>query len=132
LTAKGWEFFEASEPAWDKMGSVIFIYNKNYITMTAESFLTFFYSKFSDNKRVKIEVHKKEKYTEYVNTIKGYGCKMISSRVENGRIVKVYRGATTTFEIQTESSENIYNEETAGWSFFIASNDDYDLIRGDE
>ncbi len=100
--------------------------------MTAESFLTFFYSKFSDNKRVKIEVHKKEKYTEYVNTIKGYGCKMISSRVENGRIVKVYRGATTTFEIQTESSENIYNEETAGWSFFIASNDDYDLIRGDE
>jgi len=132
LTAKGWEFLEATEPTWDKMGYATFTYNKDNMSSRAESFLTFYYNEYSDRTRINIQVHKKEKYTEYVNSIKGYGCKMISSKVENGGIIKVYRGATTTFEIRSSSSENFFNEKTAIWTFFIVSNDDYDLNWGDE
>jgi len=57
---------------------------------------------------------------------------MISSKVENGDIIKVYRGATTTFEIRSSTSENLFYEKTAIWTFFIVSNDDYDLNWGDE
>jgi hypothetical protein len=55
---------------------------------------------------------------------------MISSTVENGNLVKVYRGATTTFKITSSTSENSFNVESANWQIFVLSNDDYDLNWG--
>ncbi|MCB9823340.1 hypothetical protein H6802_00025 [Candidatus Nomurabacteria bacterium] len=132
LTAKGWEFKDAEEPTYDKLGKATFTYNKSDMSDIAESFLTFFYSNYSDKTRISIQVNKKAKYNEYINAIKSFGCKLIKSKVENGNIVKVYRGATTTFEVTSSTSSNFYNEETAIWHLFIATNEDYDLNWGEE
>ncbi len=130
LTAKGWEFLDAEEPKNDKLGKATFTYNKSDMSSRAESFLTFLYSNYSDKTRISIQVNKKEKYNEYLAAIKAYGCKLLNSKVEDGSIVKIYRGATTTFEISASTSTNFYNEETAIWHIFIVSNDDYDLNWG--
>lgn len=132
LTAKGWEFLDAEEPTYDRLGKATFTYNKSEMSSRAESFLTFFYASYSNKTRINIQVNKKIKYNEYINSIKGYGCKLINSKVEDGRIVKIYRGATTTFEVTSSTSSNFYNEETAVWQIFIVSNDDYDLNWGEE
>lgn len=132
LTAKGWEFLEAEEPTDVKLGNATFTYNKSDMSSRAESFLTFFYKRYSDKTRISIQVNKKIKYNEYINSIKSYGCKLINSKVEEGKIVKIYRGSTTTFEIKSSTSSNFYNEETAVWKIFIVSNEDYDLNWGEE
>lgn len=132
LTAKGWEFREAEEPTNDKLGNATFTYNKSDMSDLAESFLIYYYSSYSDKTRISIQVNKKLKYNEYINSIKGYGCKLINSEIKDGRIVKVYRGATTTFRVSSSTSSNFYNEETAVWFIFIASNEDYDLNWGEE
>jgi beta-lactam-binding protein with PASTA domain len=132
LTAKGWEFKKADEPTDETLGKVSFTYNKSNTSDLAESFLTYFYSNYSDKTRIDIQINKKAKYTEYINSIKSYGCKLIKSKVENGRIVKIYRGATTTFEVTSSTSSNFYNEDSAVWFIFIVSNEDYDLNWGDE
>jgi hypothetical protein len=126
LTAKGWEFNDAEEPTYDKLGNATFTYNK------AESFLQFYFSSYSDITRISIQVNKKAKYNEYINAIKSYGCKLIDSKIEDGGIVKIYRGATTTFRVLSNTSSNFFNEETAFWHIFIASNEDYDLNWGEE
>ena len=41
LTAKGWEFKDAEEPTYDKLGKATFTYNKSDMSDIAESFLTF-------------------------------------------------------------------------------------------
>ncbi|MDY0278136.1 MAG: hypothetical protein RBQ97_08625 [Acholeplasma sp.] len=132
LSLKGWEFLEASEPVNNNLGSATFTYNKDNMSSVAESFLTFYYDKYNLTARVKVQINKISKYNEYLNTIRGYGCKMLSSEVKNGRIIKVYRGATMTFVIRSGTSENFFNEETAIWTIFIVSNDDYDMNFGDE
>jgi hypothetical protein len=132
LTAKGWEFKEAEEPSIDKLGNATFTYNKSDISDGAESFLTFYYSDNSDVTRIWIQVNRKIKYNEYINSIKSYGCKLINSKIEDGKIIKVYRGATTTFRVTSSTGSNYYNEEKAIWIIFLVSNDDYDLNWGEE
>jgi hypothetical protein len=132
LTSKSWEFLDAYEPTDGNMGRATFTYNKSDSSDLAESFLTYFYSEYSSKTRIKIQVNTKIKYNEYINSIKNYGCRLIDSKIKDGRILKIYRGATTTFEVTSSTSSNIYNEETAIWSIFIASNEDYDLNWGDD
>lgn len=127
LTAKGWEFKKAVEPTDDKLGSATFTYNKSDMSDLAESFLIYYYSSYSDITRISIQINKKTKYNEYISAIKGYGCKLINSKVEDCSIVKIYRGATTTFEVTSSTSSNYYSEETAIWNVFIVSNADYDI-----
>ena len=132
LTSKGWEFLDAVEPTDGQLGKATFTYNKSESSDLAESFLTYLYSDYTGNTRINIQVNKKIKYNEYINTIKSYGCKLIDSKIEDGRIVKIYRGATTTFKVTSSTSSNIYNEESAIWFIFIVSNEDYDLNWGEE
>lgn len=127
LTAKGWEFLSAEEPTNTSFGSATFTYKKSNMSSLAESFLTLYFSNFTDRTRLSIQINKKSKYTEYMNSIKGYGCKLLSSNIEDGNIIKVYRGATTTFRIISSTSTNYFDEETATWSLHIISNDDFDL-----
>ncbi len=132
LTAKGWEFKNAEEATYEKLGNATFTYNKSDLSDLAESFLTFLYSSYSDRTRISIQISKKVKYNEYMNSIKGYGCKLVDSKIEDGRIVKIYRGATTTFRVSSSTSLNFYKEETAVWFILIVSNEDYDLHWGKE
>lgn len=126
LTSKGWEFLEAEEPTYDKLGSATFTYKKSNMSSMAESFLVYLYSNYIDLTRISIQVNKKMKYNEYINYIKSNGYKLINSKVEDGNIVKVYKGASITFKITASTSTNLYDEQAATWHIIIASNEDYD------
>lgn len=127
LSAKGWEFYSGESPTETSMGSATFTYDKDEMSSRAQSFLAFLYSDYSNRTRISIQVNKKLKYNEYINAIKAYGCKIISSKIEDGKIVKVYRGATTSFIIKSGTGTNFFNEDTAVWFLLILSNEDYDL-----
>jgi len=94
--------------------------------------LTYFYNNFSDKTRISIQVNSIIKYNGYINSIKNYGCKLINSKIEDGRIVKIYRGSTITFKVTSTKAQNIYDEETVVWNLFVVSNKDYDLNWSDE
>lgn len=128
LTSKGWEFLDAIEPTEGRLGQASFTYNKSESSDLAESFFTYFYSEFTGKTRILFQVNNKIKYNEYINTIKSYGCKLINSKIEDGNIIKIYRGATTTFEVTSDTSENIYHQQSANWFILIVSNEDYDLV----
>ena len=127
LTSKGWEFLDAEEPFDEKLGKASFSFNKSDSSDFSESFLTYLFSEISDFSRLSIQINNRIKYNEYLNTIKSYGCKLIDSKIENGEIIKIYRGATTTFQFTTAKGSNYYDVETAVWVLFIVSNDDFDL-----
>ena len=132
LTAKNWEFIKANEPEENKLGSATFTYNKDDMSNRAESFLTYLYSDNSTFTRISIQINQKSKYNEYINSIKAYGCKLILSKVEDGNIIKIYRGNTTTFRVTSSTSTNFFNESTAAWNLFIISNDDYEINLAEE
>jgi hypothetical protein len=130
LSSKDWVFLDAEAPSYEKLGQASFAYNKSDRSDNAESFLTYFYDIDSDISRIWIQVGKIAKYTEYINSIKAYGCKLIKSNVEDGNIVKIYRGATITFKITSSIGENYYNDDVSVWYILITSNEDYDSTWG--
>ncbi len=130
LTFKGWEYMEASEPTIDKRGVATFSYDKDNMSDKAQSFLTYIYDDDFGINVIILQIINREKYTEYLTAIKGYGCKMISSKVKNEDIIKIYRGATITFKVTTSITKNGFNQNSAFWMFHIYSNEDYDLSQG--
>lgn len=124
LTSKNWEFIEADEETEDSLGSIEFAFQKNVYNDSANSFFSYYFSEVYDIRRLSLQIHNKAKYTEYLNAIKGYGCKLINSSVEDGKIVQLYRGATTTFKITSSKSQNEYGVNSQIWRIDIRSNDD--------
>jgi len=127
LSPKGWTFVENDEPIGDFLGYGLFAFGMNQYSGNAQSFLYFFYNKSLNKIRVNIEFQSNKKYSEYLNAIKGYGCKLISSSVKKGRILKAYQGATTTFIVESSSVESsILGSASPHFSIFIFSNSDYE------
>lgn len=127
LTSKGWEFFEAEDETYENFGSASFSYNKSDISSGAESFLFYMYSSLHKKTRILLQINDRIKYNEYLNSIKAYGGKQINSTIEDGSIVKTYRGATTTFIVIASTGANFYGEKSATWVISILTNEDYDL-----
>jgi hypothetical protein len=125
LSNRNWDFVEAEDETDEKLGSITFAYEKSDMNENAQSFLIYYFSDVYDTRRVMIQINKKVKYTEFVNAIKSYGCKLIESNVVDGSIRQVYQGATTTFIIASITAKNVYNVDSAAWLFQIRSNDDY-------
>ncbi len=132
LTSKGWDFYEAEEETYDNFGSASFAYNKSDISSGAESFLIFMHSSQFEKTRIFLQVNNRLKYDEYLNSIKSYGCKQINSKIEDGRIIKIYRGATITFIVISSTSSNFYGEESATWGITVLTNEDYDLTYSED
>lgn len=130
LTLKNWEFLNASEEEFGKkMGEASFSYNKSNYSESAEAFLNYYYS-ILFNSRVGIQISKKAKYTEYLNGVKSFGCKLIKTEVLSNSITKVYQGATTTFIFIITTGENSTGNSMPLWRLSILLNDDYDGVYG--
>lgn len=122
LTAKGWGFSEAKEAGADNFGVTVYKYKKSDAIDNAESFLYFIHNEQSNITRISVHISKQSKYTEYFNAIKG-SCNLISSKVKEGATVEIYRNATTTFKIIS----NTAGPKVAKWILMIYSNDDFNL-----
>ncbi len=125
MVSKGWEFSGAEEESFESYGSVTFTYNKSPFSDIAESYLIYLYSDALNVKKLMLQVNSIDKYNEYLAAIKSGGNKLIDSRVHDGEIVKIYQGATTTFEIKSSVSSNRYGEDSAIWVLSVMNNVDY-------
>ncbi len=127
LVSKGWEFLEAEEEGFETFGSATFSFQKSSFSRSAESFLVYLYSNKLDIQRIFLQVNNVEKYNEYINAIKSNGNKLIDSKIEDGSIMKIYQGPTTTFKVESSVSSNNYGEDSAIWIIQILTNLDYDI-----
>ncbi|MBU3662403.1 MAG: hypothetical protein FGM41_04300 [Bacteroidetes bacterium] len=131
LSARNWDIYNIQEVEPKDYSTLTFSYNSKKAE-EVESYLTYYHSVYYINKRIEIQLHNKTKYNEYINSIKGYRCKLINSKVKQGEIIKVYRGATTTFIVRTIPPSAEEGQETVFWIIFIVSNVEYDNFFNEE
>jgi hypothetical protein len=124
LTSKNWSLVLAEDPTEDDMGMANFAFEKSAYDDKAQAFITFYYSARSGRTRLDVQVHKKEIYTSYINRIKVLGCKLIKSKIEDNKIIKVYRGKTTTIEISIATQKDSFDSTKTSYHFFITENED--------
>lgn len=127
LTTKKWEFIEAEEPGSKSLGMLSYAYKKNYDD-TAESFLNYFYSDYSGMNRILIQISNKSVLNSYINQIKAWGGKLYNSYVEDGNIVKIYRGSTITYKFLTSIQDNNFGGRQTIYILSIYTNDDFDSL----
>ena len=124
LTTRDWTYLSGEAPS-EQLGKVFFVYQKSEYNDRGQSFIYYFYSDDSDLKRLEIQVFKKEIYSAYLKQLSALGCKLITSKVIDGNIVKFYQGKTTTFEIQIIAKPE--NGNTENWYRIVAfANKDYE------
>ena len=124
LTSKNWSLISAQEPTEDEMGMASFAFEKGLYDDKAQAFITFFYSGRTGRTRLDVQVHKKDIYTSYISRLKVLGCKLIKSKIEDNKIIKVYRGKTTTIEISVDTQKDSFGSTKTAYHFFITENDD--------
>lgn len=137
LTSKNWSFLSGEESSTDeKMGNAIFAYNKQDFGDNAEAFFKFIYDNSEKEElcshRILMQFSNKLQYNNYLNRIKSLGCKLIKSKIEDGDIIKVYQGATTTFQIKVHVYKDEFETSKTIYYFFITSNLDYMFFYDDE
>lgn len=122
VTRKNWTFLSASKPIDNKLGKVVFTFNKSVNDDKAECFLTYLYV--DKTTRLKLQFINKEKYNEYLKRLKPLGFKLAISKVKDDAIVKIYQEIGTTIEIIISSKiEN--NITKTSYNLIIATTDDY-------
>lgn len=136
LSSKNWSFLNGSESNSETMGSANFAFNKQDFSDEAESFLEFVYNNTENeeicNHRILFQFFDKVKYTTYINRLKSLGCKLIKTKIEDGNIIKIYQGSTTTFQISIIADKNELGITKTRYQFFIIGNVDYFLIFDDD
>ena len=136
LSRKNWSFLNGSELNSEKMGSAKFAFNKREYSDDAESFFDFLYDNSENeelcNHKIILEFFSKTKYNDYVNRLKSLGCKLIKSKIEDGNIIKIYQGSTTTFQITIIADKDELGTTTTRYNLFIIGNVDYFIYYDDD
>ena len=127
LTAKSWQFTSATEPGDGIMGSATFAYDKSIYDDKALSFITYYYGKYlTSSNRINIQVNKTATYNTFIARLKALGYKLSSSKVDNGNIVKIYKGKSHTIEVISGTQREDFTTKTT-YQFFICTSYDYSL-----
>lgn len=124
LTQKGWSYSKGEAPSEEKFGVLQFVYNSTGDFDFGEAFIWKIYS-YDGINILKAQIGKQSKYLEYLTAVKNYKPELIFSGTEDDELVKVYRGATTTFKFSTSTAENTYGDDKAVWFLRIYSNEDF-------
>ncbi len=136
LSKKNWTFLNGSEANSETMGSANFAFNKQDFSDDAESFFEFVYNNTENeeicNHRILFQFFNKVKYTNYINRLKALGCKLIKTKIEDGNIIKIYQGSTTTFQISIIADKNELGITKTRYHFFIIGNVDYFITFDDD
>lgn len=120
LIGKNWSFISAKEPTDEKLGSILFAYKRNSEYKDhARAYINFYYSENSNTERLNVQVEVEEVYNKYVTRLKMLGYKMISSKVEEGKIVKIYQKSSTSVMVIVQT----YNDSPS-YNFLVSDNDD--------
>lgn len=136
LSVKNWSYLNGKEPNSEKMGSATFAFNKRDFSDEAESFFEYIYDNSENeelcNHKIILQFFDKKRYNNYINRFKSLGCKLIKSKIENGNIVKIYQGSTTTFQISIIADKNELGTTNTRYNLFIIGNVDYFIYYDDD
>ncbi|GGE97643.1 hypothetical protein SAMN05443634_106197 [Chishuiella changwenlii] len=127
LTNKKWSFLEAEEPSDEILGSLTYAFGKSNYDDEALSFIKYYYSNYSTTKRIGIQIHKSSILNVFVNQIKSWGGKLYNSYVDDGAIIKIYRGSTMTYKVHTDTQSSDYGGTNTIYTLVIYTNEDFDL-----
>lgn len=128
LTKRKWSLLEAEEPSEENLGSLLYSSNRNSYDDKAKSFIRYFYSNDLNTKVFSIQFQSSSVLNKYVNQIKTWGGKLQKSYVEDGAIVKIYRGSTMTYKVVTDTQSNDFGSTITFFVLYIYTNEDFDLI----
>ena len=121
LNQKDWKFTEAEDYNEESPGLVSFIYSSTNSLEYGEAFLSRFTFANGDD-TIWLQISKQSKYLEYLNAVKSFNPTLIFSGTRNGSLVKIYQGATTTFEFETSTTKDRFGEEKVSWFLTIYRN----------
>ena len=124
LTQRGWSYKEGEEETDTTLGLVSFVYDTNGDFDYAQSFLVKMFSNYGTN-RITIQIGKQPKYFEYLSAVKIFNPQLIYSGPVDGKLVKTYQGATTTFKFETVTVKTSFGNDKTSWILRIYSNEDY-------
>lgn len=123
LTQKGWRFQNATERTEDTSEKVRFIYSPNNNLELGEAFLTKYISEFGhDSDAIFLQISKQSKYIEYLNFVKNLNLNLIFAGPKDDQLVKIYRGATLTFDFAAGTTTNGYGDTKSAWFLYITRN----------
>ncbi|MFW2135001.1 hypothetical protein ACK2M7_01730 [Chryseobacterium sp. TY4] len=120
LNQKGWKFINA-EQGENSSGTVSFIYSSTNSLQYGEAFLSRFTFENSED-TIWLQISKQAKYLEYLNAVKSFNPTLTFSGARDNSLVKIYQGATTTFEFATSTTIDKYGQEAPSWFLTIYKN----------
>ncbi|WP_333661460.1 hypothetical protein [Chishuiella changwenlii] len=126
LTKMKWSLLEAEEPTEESFGLLVYAFGKNNYNDEALSFIRYYYSNYSETKSISLQIHEASKLNTYVNQIKSWGGKLYNSYIEDGNVVKIYRGTTMTYIVLTGIQSSDYEGTKTLYNLVIYTNEDYD------
>lgn len=130
LTQKNWSMIGAEAPTPSTYGILSFAFNKSDYDDKAESFISLYYvDENPDENRISIQVHKKEKYNEYINQIKEWGGKIYDSYIEGKVFYKIYQGSTITYIIDSSTQKDNFSSSSTIYGFFIMTNESFNYSK---
>lgn len=134
LLHKNWLIIEANdreiEVGISKKISVERLYSNIIFEYYSNPDFTLSCSYDSDNivREVSVSPPTHNKYIEYLNAIKSYGCKLVHQSANIGGIWKIYQGKTKTFTISVTYAKNMSGEPISMWNIEVCSNETFSKL----
>lgn len=126
LTQRQWSLVNVKAPESGKFGILGFAYKKDNFSDKAESFITLYYAENENTpNRINIQIHKTDKYNEYINQIKKWGGKLYDSYIEDDVFFKIYQGSTMTYIVDSSTQESDFSSNRTIYSFYIMPNESF-------
>jgi hypothetical protein len=127
LTLKDWNYKGLDD------GFILFTYDEDTYDGSSKCFMNFL---LDDNQKVEligIQFFDKDLYLKFINRIKSFNCKLVFKKIkENGALIKVYQGKTTTFIVIVESINDKSTTISTRYHLMIQDNENYDELYWDE
>lgn len=122
LTSKDWSFTGSEN------GIVDFSYGQTSYGNTAESYISLYLNNLTSNiDWVEIQIVKKEKYNDFINSIKNDNYKLLDSKLsDDGSIIKFYQNNSSTIRIKIIDTKK--DQIKTVYLFMIVPLEDYKHI----
>lgn len=127
IRAKGWRFQSANKPSNSQLGKVTFDYMRGDYNNKARGFITYYYSAFSNTRRISYQIHEESVYNNCISQLKSWGTKLLNTVVEEGNLVKIYRGKSYTFKVVSGVSSDSYISNKNVYIVTVFTNEDYNI-----
>lgn len=120
LTAKNWHLIQAIEPRNEILGKASF--KNDYLKDKVISFITHHYAKSPNDNSINIEFYETTTYNRFMKRLKDLGYKLNSSKIEDGKILKIYKGNIHFIQVTIGTIETEDLPKTTKYGFLITSN----------